>query len=157
MSLEVLRKCPLFSELSAEELDQVAAICQEETFEAGSLIFGQDEIAQKLYILQAGRITLCIYLRSDIEPDADVCIEESQPGRVFGWSALVKQKRFTASAMAVNRVSAISIEGDRLNALFETNPHIGFLVMRRLADVISDRLRLTRRAEAGGALSAAGN
>jgi len=157
VSLEVLRQCTLFGELSDEELHQVAAICQEETFEAGTQIFGQDEIAQKVYILQSGRVMLCMYLRSDIEPDADLCIEESQPGRVFGWSALVKQKRFTASAVALDPVSAISIQGDQLNALFEEHPHIGFLVMRRLADVISDRLRLTRRAETGRELSAAGS
>ena len=39
----------------------------------------------------------------------------------------------------------IAIKSNDLNALFEEDSHIGFVVMKRLADVISSRLRRTRQ------------
>jgi CRP-like cAMP-binding protein len=46
---------------------------------------------------------------------------------------------------ALEKVRVIAIKGADLNALFEDNSHIGFVVMKRLADVISSRLRRTRQ------------
>jgi CRP-like cAMP-binding protein len=42
-----------------------------------------------------------MHLRSDLEPNGDVTIEEVTPGQIFGWSALVRQRRFTASVRAL--------------------------------------------------------
>ena len=143
--LELLRQCALFADLCDAELGQVARICHPETHPPGTLIFGQDDIAEKIYILQEGRIAIGMHLRSDSEPAAQLTIEESVPGHVFGWSALVKQQRFTACARALDPVKVLAIRGVDLHALFDENAHVGFVVMRRLADVISARLRLTRR------------
>ena len=93
------------------------------------------------------------HLRSDLEPNGDVTIEEVTPGRIFGWSALVRQRRFTASVRALEKARVIAIANADLNALFEEDSHIGFVVMKRLADVISSRLRRTRQQLGEGALS----
>ena len=66
------------------------------------------------------------------------------PGQIFGWSSLVKQRRFTASARALEPVQAIVIQGNELNALFDRNVHMGFVVMKQLAEVVASRLRHTR-------------
>jgi CRP-like cAMP-binding protein len=75
----------------------------------------------------------------------DVTIEEVEPGHIFGWSALVKQRRLTASAQCLENVRVLAVKGQALNQLFERKAHIGFVVMKRLADVISSRLRLTQK------------
>lgn len=144
VSIDALRQCELFVDLNDEELAQIAGICCEETYEPQEIIFGESDVAEKIYILQEGRVAVQMHLRSDLEPSGDVTIEEVTPGRIFGWSALVKQRRFTASVRALEKVKAIAIQGAALNALFEENPHIGFAVMKRLADVIASRLRRTR-------------
>jgi CRP/FNR family cyclic AMP-dependent transcriptional regulator len=72
-------------------------------------------------------------------------IEEVQPGRIFGWSSLVKQRRFTASARALEPATVVTIDADELNSLFDLNPHVGFVVMKQLAEVIASRLRRTRQ------------
>jgi CRP-like cAMP-binding protein len=71
-------------------------------------------------------------------------IEEVEPGRIFGWSSLVKQRRFTASARALDEVTVMCIRAEELNDLFDQNSHIGFVVMKQLAEVIASRLRRTR-------------
>ena len=159
-SIEALRDCELFGELNDAELDEIAALAREESHPAGAIIFTEAEAADDFYILQEGRVALQIQLRSMAQISGDVTIEVVEPGRIFGWSALVKQHRLTATARCLEDVRVVTVKGQALNQLCESNAHIGFVVMKRLADVISSRLRLTRDrlAEQGqmpGAASAA--
>jgi CRP-like cAMP-binding protein len=141
-----LRNCELFANLSEEELSQVAEITVPETYEAGDLICIEWEVADRLFILRQGRVQLHIQLRSALEPSGELTIEEVEPGRIFGWSSMVKQRRFTASARAIEPSEVLSIAADRLDALFDQNPHLGFVVTKQLAEVIASRLRHTREA-----------
>ncbi|MFQ6059647.1 MAG: Crp/Fnr family transcriptional regulator [Anaerolineae bacterium] len=144
VSIESLRGCELFWELDDAGLAEIAALCREESYPAGATVFSEAEAAEDLYILQEGRVALQIQLRSMAQVSGEVTIEEVEPGHVFGWSALVRQRRLTASARCLEDVRVVAVKGRALNELFERNAHIGFVVMKRLADVISSRLRITR-------------
>ncbi len=144
VSIDDLRACELFPALSGVELEQIAAIAHEEEYHAGELICAEREIADRLFILKSGDVHLHIRLRSPLEPGGEVTVEEVEPGRIFGWSSLVKQRQFTASARAVGPVSVIVIQGCDLNDLFDRDAHIGFVVMKQLAEVVASRLRHTR-------------
>lgn len=142
--IEALRNCELFTGLNDEEVAQIAAIAGEESYQAGEIIVAEQELADRLFILQTGRVQVHISLRSALEPDGEATIEEIRPGHIFGWSSLVKQRRFTASARALEPVTVIVIRAEDLNALFDRNAHLGFVVMKHLAEVIASRLRHTR-------------
>jgi CRP/FNR family cyclic AMP-dependent transcriptional regulator len=143
-ALEALNSCELFTGLSGEELQEIAAIARETTYEEGDLILAEDELAEQLFILCEGRVQVHARLRSSVEPDGETIIEEVEPGRIFGWSSMVKQRRFTASVKALEPVRALAIDADELNALFDRNARIGFVLMKQLAEVIASRLRHTR-------------
>lgn len=144
VTLEDLRCCELFPGLSDDELARVAAIARREAYAAGDQICAERELADRLFILETGRVQVHIQLRPALEPGGDAVIEEVEPGRIFGWSSLVKQRRFTASARALEPVTTLIIEGRDLEALFDRDPHLGFAVMKQLAEVIASRLRHTR-------------
>jgi CRP/FNR family cyclic AMP-dependent transcriptional regulator len=144
VSVDELYPCELFAGLNDKEMEQIAAIASQETYEVGELIIEEQEQADRLFILCEGRVQLHIRLRSPLEPDGEMTIAEVEPGRVFGWSSLVKQRRFTASARALEPVTVMVLEAQDLNALFDRNVHIGFVVMKQLAEVIASRLRHTR-------------
>ncbi|MCL7451428.1 MAG: cyclic nucleotide-binding domain-containing protein [Anaerolineae bacterium] len=145
VELDALRHCELFADLSDKELGQLAAIVCEERHEPGSLICAERELADRLFVLSRGRVQLQIRLRGHLEPAGEATIEEVEPGRIFGWSSLVKQRRFTASARALDPVAVLSIRADDLRALFDQSPHIGFVVMKQLAEVVASRLQHTRQ------------
>lgn len=145
VSTEKLFPCDLFVGLNERELEQVAAIAYEETYQAGDQIFAAQEAAERLYILCEGRVQLHIRLRSALEPGGDVTIEAAEPGCVFGWSSLVKQRRFTGTARALEPLTAIVLEAQELTDLFDQNAHIGFVVMKHLAEVIASRLDHVRQ------------
>jgi len=144
VSIESLRTSELFAGLTDEELALVAAKAAEETYQAGDEICSERGVADRLFILQCGRVEVCIHLRSSASPDCCVTVEEMERGRIFGWSSLVKQRRFTASARAIEPVRLITLHADEANALFDENAHIGFVVMKQLAEVVASRLQHTR-------------
>lgn len=144
VTLEVLRPCELFDGLSNQELATIAALARQETYAAGEEIVTEQGLAERLFILQSGRVQLHIHLRSSLERDGEVTIEDMEPGRIFGWSSLIRQRRFTATARALEPVSAISLSAADLILLFNQDTHVGFVVMKQLAEVIASRLRVTR-------------
>ena len=145
ITAEALHSCELFTGLSDEEVEQVAAIAAVETYQAGQEIFAERQPADRLFILSSGRVQMHIHLGSSLQPDRELTVEEVEPGRVFGWSSLVTQQRFTASARALEPVTVVVIEAADLNALFDRNAHIGFVVMKQLAKVVASRLNHTRQ------------
>jgi CRP/FNR family cyclic AMP-dependent transcriptional regulator len=144
ITVEDLRCCELFPDLSDEELADVAAIARRETYQVGDPLCAERELADRLFILETGRVRVQIQFRSGLEPNGDMVIEEVESGRIFGWSSLVRQRRFTASAQALEPVSLIVIKAQDLEALFDRDAHLGFVVMKQLAEVIASRLRHTR-------------
>ena len=48
---DTLRKCELFSDLSDEELSSIAELCRVEKYDAGDIIYEQNSLGIKLYVL----------------------------------------------------------------------------------------------------------
>ena len=65
-------------------------------------------------------------------------------GQTFGWSAVVGSGYYTAGAQATSDARAISIDGQALVDCLEQHPCEGFVVMRRVAQVVSQRLGSVR-------------
>jgi len=143
-SAKALGQCELFAGLTEEELGLIAPLCHEEVYNPGETICAEQDAAEKLYILQEGRVEIQTRLRSEAELSGEAVFEEAEPGRVFGWTALVKQQQFTATVRALDRTRVTAIRGSDLKALFDQHARIGFVVMKRLADIISSRRRQTR-------------
>lgn len=144
VGVESLRCCDLFVGLTDEELAQVATLGREEAYQPGAVICAEHGHAESLFVLHSGRVEVCIHLRSSASADCCVTIEEIEPGKVFGWSSLVAQRRFTASVRALEPVTLIALDAAQLSALFDLNAHVGFVVMKQLAAVVASRLHSTR-------------
>lgn len=141
IKIETLQASELFSELGDEDLQKIIPLCREEHHAQGTYIFSKGAEANMLYILQEGEVRLEYEICPQPEACQDTTIVIYKPGEVIGWSALVKPRRLTASARCVSDVHLIAIEGKAMNGLMEQDSHIGFVVMKKLAEVISKRLR----------------
>jgi CRP/FNR family cyclic AMP-dependent transcriptional regulator len=144
VSAEALCPCELFVGLNGAELAKIAAIAAEEVYDAGRFICVETEQADRLFILCQGRVQVQCRLQSPLEPEGEMTIEEVEPGRILGWSSLVKQRQFTASARALEKATVVAIDAEELDALFDRDAHIGFVVMKHLAEIVASRLRRTR-------------
>jgi CRP-like cAMP-binding protein len=142
VSVQMLRDSDLFGELSDEKVGQIARLCREEVYPGRATILQEDEEAQTLYILQDGLVT--IRIRSTAHEGGLMVDAANERGETFGWSALIEPRRYTASAVCLGEVKVLTIEGAELMKLLEEDLQLGFTVMKKVAGIISSRLRNTR-------------
>jgi CRP/FNR family transcriptional activator FtrB len=144
ISTEMLSQNELFAGFSDERLEAIAGISKEITCNKGEALFGEGERAEYLYILVSGSIAIQVHLTS--RPMNVTVAIINQPNQSFGWSGVVSPNHYTATAHCQKDSSLVAIEGSKLMQMLEQDPEIGFIVMRRISEVISSRLRTSRSA-----------
>jgi CRP-like cAMP-binding protein len=142
VSVQTLRDSDLLGELGDEKLEQIARLCREEVYPGRATIVQEDEEAPTLYILQDGLVT--IRIQSTVHEGGLMVDAVNERGRTFGWSALIEPRRYTASAVCLGEVKVLAIDGADLMKLLEEDLQLGFTVMKKVAEIISWRLRNTR-------------
>ena len=140
-----LKKCGLFSELSDEELSAIADLGNIETFEAGDMIYGQDDIVNKFYILSEGQVSLHrnFEIGKDRHADRVVYVLRESPSRrlLGGWSTLVgEQYNQMCSAKCDKPTKVVSFNGSELRGLLSKNINIRIKILEKLVLILRDRL-----------------
>lgn len=136
-----LQTIPWFLDLKPAQLERLAQIASIVYLQAGECLFIEGEQIDILYLVLNGRVTIESYVptRGQVEI---FCAEALD---IIGWSSLtpvVRQRAF--SARAVQNTALIGFNGPALRQLCEQDHDIGYIVMRRIANVIASRLLVTR-------------
>jgi CRP-like cAMP-binding protein len=139
--IEILQVIPWFQKLSEEHFSKLADISAVKLYSKDEVLFKQGDTEKFLYILLEGRVGVDIYNPMQ----GYVRIYTAEPMDVVGWSSatpVVRQRTATAKAVFDSRL--IAIDAVKLNQLCEEDYHLGYIVMRRLANVVAARLMLCR-------------
>jgi CRP-like cAMP-binding protein len=140
INTELLAQSPLFAGLPESYLEPFAALAEEITCTAGNALFREGEEASRLYILLTGKINVQVQPTSLTHPLTIVSL--STFGQLVGWSGFMLPNYYTASAVCLEDCRLLAFNGAAFNRILEDDPALGFPIMRRIADVISQRLRL---------------
>lgn len=136
-----IKTIPWFFELSSESVQRLTAIAGLKEFCAGEIIFSEGEQHNHLYIILDGKVGL----ESLVPGHGSLQISTTESLDVIGWSCLtpvVRQNTCTAIALETTRVLVFNAE--TLMSLCEDDCDLGFIIMRRLANIVASRL-LTHR------------
>lgn len=124
----------LFKGLPRETLTRLQALCQPETHSEGSTLYQVGDPAEDLYILESGRVEFLIGRDERTTPAGFVL----RTGEVFGWAALLDgQPSRIARATCLEKSSVLRMNGKEVLKVLESDPASGYLVMRRLAELIT--------------------
>jgi CRP-like cAMP-binding protein len=137
-----LEGSPFFQGIRAETLGRIAAVAEEVRIPAGAAIFQEGDRASHLYVLGEGGVELTYVIRC--RSPITMTIATIAPGEVFGWSALARNETFTGNARAVAESGVYRLPTQRLFPILEEDPAAGYLVMSRLAQIISRRMHDVR-------------
>jgi CRP-like cAMP-binding protein len=146
ISAQVLSQIDLFAGLSERLLATIAGLCEEISCVEGECLFRESEQAKRLYFLLEGQIALQVQLTSRRE-NMTVTVIDS-PGQGIGWSALTSPFYYTASALCQTNCHLATITGQELMWVLAQEPAGGLVVMQRVAELISSRLRESRELKA---------
>lgn len=129
-----IREAELFKGMPEHVHNEISEISQREVLNEGHVLFSQGETADYLYILEEGLIEITI------QGEERMTFAVDEFDSVFGWSALVEPKKYTATSKCRKNSKVIKIDGDRLMRIFQKHPVEGLNVMRRLAGIVAGRL-----------------
>jgi CRP-like cAMP-binding protein len=144
LSSELLKRYEFFGGLTEEQLNALAMIADEKTFQANTVIFEECDSADKLYLLMGGNVDL--YYRSIDEmhiyttPPKEFYAGSINPGEVFSISALIEPYMNNATAKAADAAHIIVIDAVELRKLLEQDVQLAYNLTRQTVKVLMDRL-----------------
>lgn len=139
--LRALESIPWFQELSAEHFEKMAGIASLIEVDAKQELFREGDPEDFLYVVIQGRVAIEMFVPSR----GRVRIYTAEPMDVVGWSSVTPVvRRRTAGAQAVLPSCLVRLDARGLRQLCEEDCGLGYIVMRRMANVVASRLLTTR-------------
>ena len=139
--LQELGKIPWFHELKPEHLQKIVAIAHLQNIKNGEVLFREGDQEGCLYIVIQGRVALDIF----VPARGKVRIYTAEPLDVFGWSSITAGiHRRTAGAVCIMDGLVVGIDAEKLRQACDEDHDLGYVVMRRLSNLIASRLMVTR-------------
>ena len=132
---------PFLRGLKPEHLEIVARHAREAEFEAGQVIFHEGESAYQFYLILEGKVAVESY----VPREDNIPVQVIGGGDVLGWSWLFPPFTWHFQARALEATKAIFLDGARLLVACENNHDFGFELLKRIAQVVIQRLQATRR------------
>lgn len=136
-----LEKIPWFQKIKPEHLQKISEMAHLRTIKTGDILFREGEKEDNVYIVISGRVGLEIF----IPHRGKVRIYTVEPMDIFGWSSVTPTShQRTAGATAVLDGLVVGIDSAKLREACEEDHDFGYVVMRRLLNVVSSRLLVSR-------------
>jgi CRP-like cAMP-binding protein len=139
--IDNLRRVEIFARLSDEELLKIAQLCKAVRVPAGKAIFNEGDAGDEMYIIHEGSVKVMINTRA---PDGSVgpsTINMLYAGQCFGEMILLDSAARSATVVAADAATLIVIHEPAFRELCESNPRIGYVVIRNLAQDLAYKLR----------------
>jgi CRP-like cAMP-binding protein len=143
--IEFLQRSELFAGLSSEQIEQIAALGHEVVYQSGDLIVREGETSSDVYIVCQGMVEVLVTKGSIADvlgPPQMKSIVELGPGQSFGEMALVDRGARSATVRCVEDDTRVHvIPRQELLALCDSDPRVGYMLMRNVASDLSFKLR----------------
>ena len=133
--ITLLRKAPLFSRLSDDELNTLTKNLHMRTFAKGMIIFHEGSLGQNLYMIDSGMVR--IFFLS--ESGGEITLNIYGPGECFGELSLLDGLPRSAGAMAMEKTVTYTLHRDDFHSDLAAYPRLALSVLEEL----SRRLRYT--------------
>ena len=133
----------IFEGITPEELDAILDISEEITYSSGDVIleessFGADS---DFFIIMEGNVKVelqATQIQSDNKVNKRLAVLKCSD--VFGEMGLLRSRRRSAQVAAYSDLVVRRVDQKKLFQLFVNNPRLGYIIMRNLAAILSDRI-----------------
>src|SRR5215207_8241973 len=134
LSLEEKVRLPsmvdVFEALSEEELERLARLAHDASYEQGEALPEPQKGGEKLYVLKEGRVQLCVKLPSE----GEITLSVVEGGSIFGEIAVAGQGSGKVRARALVPSLVCTLKTEILEQLIERNPAVALAIVRMLSD-----------------------
>jgi CRP/FNR family cyclic AMP-dependent transcriptional regulator len=134
---------PFLKGLSKAQLEVLSNNAMEVEFKTGKMIFDEGLAANRFYVILDGKVALESV--ADKKGGRPELIQTIGAGDVLGWSWLFPPYKWNFDARAVRPTKAIIFFASTLRELCENDHALGYELMKRVTQVVINRLQSTRR------------
>lgn len=130
---------PFLSSFSPENLEIILHKADTAEFANGQLILQEGEPANRMYLIQNGRVAV------EAGKQGERIVQVLGPGETLGWSWLFPPFSWNFSARAIEPTTCVVLDGGHLLVTAEENSKFGYELMRRITEIVIGRLQATRK------------
>lgn len=139
MDTSQLKKIPLFSNLTTDHLDKVAAIGKERAFKASEVVFREGEVGSEFFVIITGKVRI-----SKMVPGVgEEALAILEPGSYFGEMALIDDTPRSADAIAHTSCNLWVMQKQDLEELMFLHKDLAYELLWTFVRTLSVRLRET--------------
>lgn len=138
-AVDQLKKVPLFADLTSHELERVAAICVEESFERNVHVFEEGAPGDKFYIVTAGVVRISKF----VPGIGEEALALLKPGNFFGEMSLMDDQPRSATAIAHENCTLLSISKAKFEEALFLDKELAYTVLWGFIRTLNQRLRET--------------
>ncbi|NLN71072.1 MAG: cyclic nucleotide-binding domain-containing protein [Chloroflexi bacterium] len=132
-----INSIPWFFNLSQGSINRLCSIASVVSFQSGHVIFNEGEQHPNFYIILIGKVRLESYIPGrGLMP-----LFTAEALDVVGWSSLTPVVRqTTCTAIVESTTNLLRFNAKALTACCEEDCDLGFVIMRRLTNIVASRL-----------------
>jgi len=142
--IEMAQAYRLLSELEPRQLRKLLPLAEDKRFNAGEVIFREGDKSSFLHLIVSGEVALEM-----VTSGPCIRVQILHAGDAMGWSALTTDAHTHFQARALSPVSAVTFPSGRIREACDRDPEMGYALMKRLLELVTERLDATRMQLAG--------
>lgn len=141
---EVIKRSELFWNLSDSQMEELAYLAVELSFNAGQRIFTEGEPLPNFYIVVRGKVALEMEIRIGSRTRRQAVIDVIGDNGFLGWSEFLNLPA-SMSGTAIEDSQLLAFEGSLVRKLCSRDTALGYKIMQELLRLASKRFLQTRR------------
>jgi CRP/FNR family cyclic AMP-dependent transcriptional regulator len=139
--VRAIQSIPWFIDMQSDQIERLAGIAGIRSLEAGEVLFLEGDREVYMYIILDGQINLENY----VPTHGVLYLYTADPLDILGWSSMTPVVRqLTATARALCPSKLLAFDSDALKRLCEEDHDLGYIIMRRMANVVASQLLVSR-------------
>ncbi len=134
-----LESIDLFDALKPEELKQVQSIACPVQVDEAEILTRIDAPSRTFFIILSGNFMISF--------KGGRAITLHDKGKIMGWSTVFTPFRYKGTTIALTEGEVLSIPGDKLLNLIQSNAALGNKIMKKINTIASERMFFAQNAE----------
>lgn len=136
----LLAEHPFFAGMEPRHIQLFAGCATNVRFDPDMYLLREGAAANQFYLIRHGRVAVEAF----VPHRGPVVIQTLGEGDVVGWSWMFPPYRWAFDVKAIELVRATAFDAACIREKSETDPALGYSLMKRLAPMVVSRLQATR-------------
>lgn len=134
-AVEVLRECPIYSDLDSNHIIELSRLATCRRLRAGQFIYVQDDPVKCCYLIVSGMAKTLKHFLSG----KDLIAAIYGPGEILGIIALFLGNSYSSSAQAIIETEVLAIKRNDFASFLDKYPELSFKIAGRMLNVANRR------------------